>query len=321
MLLLPPDADGLVEPEGDVRQVGAERRAGLAVLQRGEGVCRGVVRTRGRGDGRRAVACQAQHAHRDVGLDGVGPSVGRERHVGERCRGASRHVDGVAVPVTGDEHGGAGGAGYAAVERHRPRRRTFLRIDEQEQGRVRRRPQRRRAGKHVQRSGVGGQAQLLEIRRVLVGRVAVVLLHVERTRVRCADLARQVGLEHGLEAVGVRSGLGQRVDDPITLGVAAIVGAVRVEEMVGVDVLAAAVYGGAAVVGGRADPTVERPVRPVDRWRRVRRRRDRQCPGVLAGVEQGRFGHGRLSGDHARGHRNQSKNEGRDDPPTTSAHV
>ena len=75
------------------------------------------------------------------------------------------------------------------------------------------RPQRRRAGKHVQRSGVGRHAQLLEIRRVLVGRVAVVLLHVEGTGVRGPDLTWQVGLEEGLDPVGVGSGLGERVDD------------------------------------------------------------------------------------------------------------
>src|SRR5439155_25558779 len=122
---------------------------------------------------------------------------------------------------------------------------------------------------------------------VLHGRVAVVLLHVEGAGIGGADLAGDVGLEERLQPVGGGGGVGEGVEHLVALGIAAVVGAVGVEEVVGVDVLALAVDGGAPVARGCAHPVGQVAVGLVRRRTGRRPTGNGQRTGVHAGVEQG----------------------------------
>src|SRR5688500_706708 len=68
------------------------------------------------------------------------------------------------------------------------------------------------------------------------------------------ELAGGVRLRQRIEAVGLGSGLGQRVGLLQARGVPAVVWPMGVEQMVLVDELTARVNGGAAVAGGGTDP-------------------------------------------------------------------
>jgi hypothetical protein len=290
----------LVEPLAD-RLVGAERDVGDV----GEAVTLGVLPAGGDGD-----ALDAARPG-DPRLDRVAVAGRVGGDARERGDGAGHEV-GDPAAVAGEQHGALGRVRrQAAAERDRALRVVGVAVvvEQDEDGGVRARLHRRRAGQHPEVEAGRADADLAEVGHVDVVEVAVVRRVADLVGRGGTELAGRILLGEGVQAVG----LGDRVEgservEP--LDVAAVVGAVGVEEVVCVDQLAVAADERAAETGRRAGPVGEGGVERLGAGRLLGQCRGR--PGAPLGLRTD-DGEGHvLGGGRGGGGQDEGQSEARD---------